>query len=44
MKGFSFKSALSDHVPVDGNGCIWLIWNMSLTHFSPSLNVEIVKY
>jgi len=43
MKGVSFKTVLSDHVPVDGNGCIWLIWNMSLTWFCFTLNVEIVK-
>jgi len=44
MKGFSYNTDLSDHVPVYGNGCIWLIWNMSLTWFCLSLNVEIVKY
>jgi len=44
MKGGSFKTVLCDHVPVDGNGCIWLIWNMLLTCFCLSLNVAIVKY
>jgi hypothetical protein len=44
MKGVSFKTVVCDHVPVDGNGCMWLIWNMLLTCFCLSLNVAIVKY